>query len=78
MTFSGVLISASSIVAPSISPVGYMCSSRRFCTLITRIEGAAWDKTDTSCFPSSIALPGISIFNALVMLLNIAAVIGKP
>ena len=72
MTFSGVLISASSFVAPSISPVGHTCSSRRVCALIIWTEGGAWDKTDTSCFPSLIALPGISIFNALVMLLNIA------
>lgn len=70
MTFSGVLISASSFVAPSISPVGHTCSSRRVCTLIIR--------SDTSCFSSSIGITGISIFNVLVMLLNIAAVLGKP
>ena len=43
----------------------------------TWTKGAAWDKTDTSCFPSLIAIPGISIFNALVRLVNIGAVIGK-
>ena len=39
ITFSGMLISVSSIVAPFLSPDGHKCNSRRFCTLITWTEG---------------------------------------
>ena len=44
ITFSSMLISVSSIVAPSLSPDGHTCSSRRFCTLII------WTKRVTSCW----------------------------
>jgi hypothetical protein len=61
VTFSGVLILDSSIVAPFLSPDGHTCSSRRFCTLITWMDGVTWDKIEISCFPSLIALRGRSI-----------------
>ena len=77
ITFSGMLISVSSIVAPFLSSDGHTCSSRRFCTLITWIEGVTLDKIEISCCPSLIVLPGTSIFNALVMFPNIAVEIGK-
>jgi hypothetical protein len=72
-----MLISVSSIVAPFLSSDGHTCSSRRFCTLIIRTEGVTLDKIEISSCPSLIALSGKSIFNDLVMFLNIAAEIGK-
>ena len=68
-----MMISVSSIVAPD----GHTCSSRRFCTLIIWTKGVTLDKIEISCCPSLIALSGKSIFNVLVMFLNIAAEIGK-
>jgi hypothetical protein len=56
ITFSGMLISVRSIIAPFLSSDGHTCSLRRFCTLITWIEGVTCNKIDISCCPSLIAI----------------------